>query len=154
PYVDNLRATVTWQIASILVALPIYLVVMRLILRETRANPDGIRSGVCKWLTYLALLLAAIGVVSDMVCYMDYLIREELTVRLVLKCAALLVICGSIFRYYFGFLNGRAASRTFGVLAIAGATLAICLGIGVTGTPRVQRGIEADNRRVEDLRAI
>jgi hypothetical protein len=154
PYSNYLRATVTWQIASILVALPVYLVVMRLILRETRANPDALRSGVCKWLTYLALLLAAVGVVSDLVCFVDTFLKGELTVRFVLKCAVVLGICGSIFRYYFGFLNGRAGSRTFGVLAVAGATLAVCLGMSVTGTPRLQRRIEADNRRVEDLRTI
>jgi Domain of unknown function (DUF5671) len=154
PYVYNFRATVTWQIASILVALPIYLFLMRVILRETRMNPDRIDSGVRKWLTYLALLLAAIGVVSDLVCFVDYFLRGELTVRFVLKCITVLAICGSVFRYYFGFLHGRASGRVFGVLAVAGATAAVCLGLGAAGMPHLQRRIESDNRRVQDLRTL
>jgi len=154
PYAYNFRATVTCQMASILVALPIYLWVMRLILRETRANPDRIGSGVRKWLTYLALLLAAIGVVSDLVCFVDYFLRGELTVRFALKCVTVLAICGGVFRYYFGFLRGRTNNQAFGILGVASATAAVCLGLSVTGTPRVQRRIEADNRRIQDLRTI
>jgi hypothetical protein len=75
----NFRSTVTWQMAAIAVALPIYLVVMRVILRETRANPDRVESGVRKWLTYIALLLAAIGVVSDLICFVQYFLMGGLT---------------------------------------------------------------------------
>jgi hypothetical protein len=154
PYIYNFRAAVTWQEASILVALPIYLSVMRIIVRETRANPERIESGVRKWLTYIALLLAAIGVVSDLVCFLDYFLTGEITVRFVLKCATVLAICGSIFYYYFGFLHGRARNGLFAGVALAGALTACCFGLAVSGTPGVQRRIEADNRRVRDLRTI
>jgi hypothetical protein len=153
-YVFDFRSTVTWQMSAILVALPIYLFVMRLILRETRANPDRIESGVRKWLTYIALLLAAIGVVSDLVCFVHYFLRGELTLRFVLKCATVFVICGSIFWYYLGFLRGRSRSGVFAVLALAGASTACSFGLMVAGTPALQRHLEADRRRVQDLRAI
>jgi hypothetical protein len=154
PYTYNFRATVTWQIAAILVALPIYLFVMRLILRETQANPERIESGVCKWLTYIALLLAATGVVCDLVCFVDYFLRGELTLRFVLKCVTVLLICGSVFWYYLTFLRGRARGGVFAALALAGASTACCFGLLVTGTPAVQRHIEADSRRIQDLRLI
>jgi hypothetical protein len=140
--------------AAILVALPVYLLVMRLILREAQANPDRLESGVRKWLTYLALLLAATGVVSDLVWFVDYFLMGGLTLRFALKCFTVLAICGSIFWYYLGFLRGQARSGRFAFFALAGASLAFCLGLGVAGTPAVQRHLEADNRRVQDLRAI
>ena len=37
---------------------------------------------------------------------------------------------------------------------MASATAAVCLGLSVTGTPRVQRRLEADNRRIQELRTI
>lgn len=154
PYYDNFRLTVTWQMASILVALPIYLFVMRLILRETTANPERIESGVRKWLTYIALLVTATGVVGDLVCFVDYFLRGEITLRFALKCATVLVICGGIFWYYLDFLRGRARSGQFAAFAIAGAASAVVLGLVATGTPSQQRHIEADNRRVQDLRLI
>jgi hypothetical protein len=154
PYYDNFRLTVTSQMASILVALPIYLFVMRLILRETSANPERIESGVRKWLTYIALLVTASGVVGDLVCFVDYFLRGEITLRFALKCAMVLAICGGIFWYYLGFLRGRARSGGFAILAMAGAATAVFLGLVATGTPAQQRHIEADNRRVQDLRSI
>jgi hypothetical protein len=153
-YYGNFRTEVTWQMASILVALPIYLFVMRMILRETRANPERIESGVRKWLTYIALLVTAVGVVGDLVCFVDYFLRGEITLRFVLKCATVFAICGAIFWYYLGFLRGRALSTVSATLAIAGAATAVCFGLLATGTPSEQRHIEADHRRVLDLRNI
>jgi hypothetical protein len=154
PYVYNFRSTVTWQMACILVALPVYLFVMRIILRETRANPERIESGVRKWLTYIALLLTATGLVCDLVTFVDFLLRGEITVRFVLKCAVVLAICGSIFWYYLGFLRGRTPGALFAGLAVAGAAAGFLFGMSVAGTPGVQRHIEADFRRMQDLRAL
>ena len=153
-YGYNFRATVTWQMASILVALPIYLWVMRVILREAAANPERMESGVRKWLTYIALLLTAIGVVSDLVYFVDYFLKGEITLRFTLKCATVLAICGGIFWYYLDFLRARVRSGRFAILTAAGAGTALCFGLMTTGIPSVQRHIEADSRRVQDLRSI
>jgi hypothetical protein len=154
PYVYNFRATVTWQMASILVALPIYFLVMRVLLREAQANPERLESGVRKWLTYIALFLAATGVVCDLVCFLDYFLRGEITLRFVLKCAVVLITCGSVLWYYLDFLRGRAHSGRFAAGALAGAVAALTCGLLVAGTPAVQRRIEADNGRIQNLRAI
>jgi len=153
-YFYNFRSTVTWQIASILVALPVYLAMMRFILRDTAAHPERAQSGVKKWLTYIALLFTAGAVISDLVWFLDYFLTGELTLRFVLKCATVLAICGPIFWYYLGSLRGRSNGRAFGVAAVAGATLAVVLGLTVAGTPGKQRRMQADERRVQDLRAI
>ena len=150
----HLRATVTWQMAAILVALPIYLFVMRLILRETGSHPERMESGVRKWLTYLALFLTAMAVVSDLVCFADYLLKGEITLRFVLKCVTVLAIAGSIFWYYLGFLRGRTSNGWFAALAVAGAAASFAGGLAAAGTPAAQRHLEADNRRVQDLQMI
>jgi Domain of unknown function (DUF5671) len=152
--VYNFRSTATWQMASILVALPIYLFVMRLILREAAQNPDRAHSGVSKWLTYIALLVTAGGLVSDLVCFVDYFLAGELTTRFVLKCVAVLVICGSIFVFYLGALRGKAPKSLFAALALAAGAATLCFGLASAGTPTAQRHIEADARRVRDLRFI
>lgn len=126
PDIYNFRSTVTWQMASILVALPVYLFIMRLILRETRLNPDRVESGVRKWLTYVALLLAAAGVVTDLIYFVDYFLGGEITLRFVLKCIAVFLICGSIFHYYLGFLRGHARNSRVAWAAIAAASATFC----------------------------
>ena len=153
-YAFNLRDSVTWQSAAILVGLPIYLLVMRLIVRETASDADRIESGVRKWLTYIALLLAATGLVSDLVCFTSYFLRGEISLRFALKCLTVAGICGSIFAYYLGFLKGRGYGRVFAALAAGCAITGVSFGLGWVGGPTRQREIEADMRRVENLRTI
>ena len=150
----NFRESVTWQMAALLVALPVYLVVMRQIVRETRVHPERIESGVRKWLTYIALFVTAVAVVSDLVVFVDYFLKGELTVRFILKCAVVLITSGSIFWYFLAFLRGRAGGTIYVALAVACAAAAFFCGLAVTGTPGKQRHMDADARRIQDLEAL
>jgi hypothetical protein len=159
----GVRTAVTWQMASVAVAFPIFLLVMRTILREARERPERLQSGVRKWLTYLALLLTAGAMICDLIWFLDYFLTGELTSRFVLKALTVMLLCGAVFVYYLGSLHwdrdtdvSYAAKRsaTFGIGAAAVVVAAFSLGLGIAGTPAAQRGMEADHRRVQDLRAI
>ncbi len=93
------------SLASIIIAFPVYLVVMRFILREVANHPEKLESPVRKWLTYIALLIAAAVVVGDLIFFLTYFLRGELTARFVAKVSVVLVIAGGIFWYYFGALR-------------------------------------------------
>jgi hypothetical protein len=80
-----------------------------------------------------------------------------------LKAVTVMVICGVIFIYYLGSLHWdrdtnvalvKTRSFRFGVGASVVVAIAFLLGLGVAGTPAAQRRIEADHRRIQDLRAI
>src|SRR6266568_5165269 len=150
------RSSVTWQMASVAVAFPIYLLVMRLILREAADHPERLESGVRKWLTYLALLGTAGAMICDLIWFLDYFLTGELTVRFVLKAATIMLISGAVFAYYIGSLlqRARARSAVFGTAATLTVIATFCIGLGVAGTPSRQRQMEADRKRVEDLRNI
>ena len=62
------------EMASIIVAFPIFLGVMRFIVREVEAHPEKLESGVRKWLTYIALLIAAETVIGDLITFLTYLL--------------------------------------------------------------------------------
>ncbi len=154
------RLHVTGQMASVAVAFPIFLLAMRFILREALDNPQRLESGVRKWLTYIALLLTAGGVICDLIWFLNYFLQGELTVRFVLKAATILVICGAIFLYYLRSLRWdrhtdvRQATRrslVFGATAAVGVIASFCVGMSQAGTPGMQRLIEADARRIQDL---
>lgn len=95
-------------LACVIVAFPVYLLVMRYIVREFEINPEKLESAVRKWLTYIALLIAAVVVVSDLITFLTYFLRGELTARFATKVATVLVIAGGVFWYYMGSLQ-RAA---------------------------------------------
>jgi len=140
------------RVMDLILAFPIYLLVMRLILRETADHPERLESGVRKWLTYLALLGTAGAMICDLIWFLDYFLTGELTVRFVLKSATIMLISGAVFAYYQQ--RAKARNIVFGAAATLTVIVTFCIGLGVAGTPSRQRQMEADRKRVDDLRNI
>lgn len=152
---SDFRSLVTWQMASMLVAFPIYLLSMRTLTREAAEHPERLQSGVRKWLTYIALLVTAGTMICDLICFLDYFLMGELTARFVLKVLAVLAISGSIFTYYLGWLKGRRTrGRAFAIAAAAAVGAVFAIGLAAAGTPARQRQLEADRTRAQDLRNL
>ena len=104
--------SVSNQLASMIVAFPIYAWVLRWIGRDMEAHPEKARSGVRKWLTYLALFIAAGCVIGDLITFLNYFIRGELTTRFVLKALVVLIIAGGVFWFYFTSLREDGGETT------------------------------------------
>ncbi len=96
----DLRAQTSSRMASLIVAFPIFLLVTRFTIRQAAKNPEMLESGVRKWLTYIALLITAGIVIGDLITFLDYFLRGELTTRFGLKVLTVLIIAGGIFAYY------------------------------------------------------
>ncbi len=155
----GLRSSLTWSMAFLAVAFPIYMLVMRRIVRETRIEPERLQSDVRKWLTWIALLLTAGSMIGDLIWFLDYFLTGELTLRFVLKCLVVFAITGAIFAYYTASVRTRGSDKVshdflFGAGASAAAVIVFSTALFVAGTPGAQRHIEADSRRVTDLRQI
>lgn len=97
------------SIARLIVVFPIYLLLMRLINRDLVAHPYKYQSGVRKWLTYLALFIAALIAIIDVVVFVTSLLQGELTVRFSLQVLIVLVIAGGILVYYLNWLQRQPA---------------------------------------------
>jgi hypothetical protein len=93
--------------ASLIVGFPVYLIAMRILLRDLARKPDKADSGVRKWLTYIALLISAGTVIGDLVTFVNYFLRGELTTPFLLKVLTILVIAGGVFWYYLSPLERR-----------------------------------------------
>jgi hypothetical protein len=159
----DLRASITWQMACLAVAFPIYVLVMRTILREATVHPESLESSVRKWLTYLALLGTAGAMIGDLICFLNYFLDGELTMRFVLKSATVMAIAGAVFSYYLASLRwnrsanvdeARSRSAVFAAVAAAVAIATFSVGLLLAGTPSKQRQLEADRKRVDDLRNL
>lgn len=161
--VFDLRTALTWELARIAVAFPIYLLVTALTVKESVKHPDRLQSGVRKWLTYIALLGTAGAMICDLIWFLDYLLTGEITLRFVLKSATVMIICAGIFTYYLNSLRWtRAASLTgarlrnvtFAMASTVTVVTAFCIGLAVAGTPMQQRSVEADRTRIDNLHTI
>ncbi len=98
---------ISWQTATVIVAFPIFVIVHNLIARSLRRQPESYESGVRKWLTYIALVLAALVILSDGVWFVNAFLRGELTTRFILDELVLLALGGGIFGYYLATISPR-----------------------------------------------
>jgi hypothetical protein len=110
-YYENGYYQMADSLACIIVSFPVYLFVMRYITREVEIHPEKLESSVRKWLTYIALLIASIIVVSDLITFLTYFLRGELTSRFTTKVITVLVIAGGVFWYYMGSLQIQSLVR-------------------------------------------
>jgi hypothetical protein len=89
------------SMASVLVAFPIYLLVSGAVLRDERTHPQKRNSPERKWLTYMALVIAACVFIGDLIAALTYLLPGEITSRFLAKASVVLVISGGVFSCYF-----------------------------------------------------
>jgi Domain of unknown function (DUF5671) len=153
-------AYISAAIASIIVSFPIFLLVSRAVIRDTRNHPEKLNSPVRKWLTYLALVIAAAVCIGDLITALTYLLRGELTSRFIAYVFVVFVLSGGVFYYYFTGIKQSEEPEAHGrlskhvswavVSAVVLATL-IILGFSRNGSPRIQRRMRADQKRLQDL---
>jgi hypothetical protein len=108
---QNLRSELSWQIATIVTALPIFALIHALIRKELRRRPEMYESGVRKWLTYLALVIAALVVLTDGVWFTNAFLQGELSTRFILDSIVLLLLGGGVFTYYLATMNPPGAQE-------------------------------------------
>jgi len=146
------------ELASIIVAFPLFLLVTRGIVRAIERQPERLESSVRKWLTYIALVITASTVIGDTVTFLAYFLRGDLNTRFVLKVLTVLLIAGGVFGYYLDSLHRDGTSsvrnRLFAAAALVIVAFSIVVGFLQIGSPAVQRSASADARRLFDISSL
>ncbi|MEO9097055.1 MAG: DUF5671 domain-containing protein [Candidatus Baltobacteraceae bacterium] len=152
------RYDVAGQLASLIVAFPLFGFLSRSIVRETERRPEALESGVRKWLTYLALVVTAGALVGDAVWFLEQFLVGDLTTRFAVKALVLFIVAGGIFWYYLGAVRSDAQTphrdRVFFCSALGVVAVAVVLGFTGIGSPSYQRSVALDEQRTSDLRSI
>ena len=151
-------------IASVIVAFPLYLFLMKRLSAEIVSDPERRQSPVRRWLTYLTLVVGAAIILGDVITLLANLLLGNLAIRFLLKVAAILVITSCIFGYYTWDMrrtetpSAGTGSPTALRALLAGVVVAVVAALGYSmfllGTPGEQRDIQFDRQRVSDLTNI
>ncbi len=148
------------QLASIIVAFPVFIWATRSILRDQMENPDKAESAVRRWVSNIGLLLTALVFLGDLITFVTVLLQGEITARFALRCCVVLVLAGAVFLYYS---RGLGKSRTlppvtwhrvFAGCAGLAMLLTLVLGFWSNGSPSSVRVLNEDNRRLKDLHGL
>jgi hypothetical protein len=95
-FVDEIRL----DIATLIVAFPLFLYTFRIVNRSIARDPTKRASRPRKWLTYLTLFIAVVSLTADMTTLVYNVLGGELTLRFFLKVLTVAVIAGGTFAYF------------------------------------------------------
>ena len=164
-YSSSAQATAT-AIAAVIVAFPLYLILMRRLAVSVATDPERRQSLVRRWLTYLTLVVGAAIILGDFIALLASLLTGDPTVNFFLKVAAVLLIVVPIFGYYLWDMRqaedevsisvARATPvlRALVIAAVVVVVATVGYSIYVIGTPGQQRDLRLDQQRIDDLRNI
>lgn len=147
-------------LATLIIFFPVFIIVSYFWRKYTNgemSHPDEVAR---KWLTYIVLFMSTLVVIIDLVTLVKYFVAGEITNRFLLKVLAVLVVAAFVGIYYILDLRKQKKIFGFSVGLWAGikSSLLVALVIGysfsVMGSPKSQRMLRLDDRRVQDLQSI
>jgi len=148
----------SWWIATIIIAFPIFLWVTILIGREATVRPESLQSGVRKWLTYVALVVASVVLLGDAIWFLGAFLTGEVTAAFAVRSALLIGVTGGVFAYYLGSVRATvlapARDRMFAGAAIVAVAIAVVLGFIPLGSPSDRQAIARDDATLQALYAV
>jgi hypothetical protein len=151
-------SSISWPVATLVVLFPIFIILMWLLEKEYRVEPERQNSFAHKGLTYVTLFIAGLVLAGDLVTVVYYFIDgQELTTGFLLKVLVLFIIVSSIFIYFVSDLKGKLTKKSRIIWRfVAGVILvsSIVWGFSVLGSPRTQRLYKYDQQKVNDLQVI
>lgn len=158
-YSDPYAGPMRFAIASLIILVPLFLYLMRVIQREARREPERYSLTIRKWLTYVTLFVAGATIVGDLITLLYSFLGGELATPFLLKVLTLLVIVGAIFWYFLLDIRGywREKEKTSKAVGWGVLLLVVAVVIGgfyIMGSPRVQREIQLDQQQIQDLSAM
>jgi len=157
-YASNSVHELSWYIATIIIAFPIYIWVNALIGREAVARPESLQSGVRKWLTYVALVIAASVLIGDGIWLLGAFLSGSVTTAFVLKSICIIAATGGTFAYYLGGVRATELpawrNRLYGGAATLVVVVAVALGFGPVGTPAYEQAAARDRAIVDRLQSL
>ncbi|MBU6214625.1 hypothetical protein KGM48_02160 [Patescibacteria group bacterium] len=158
--IDPYQSGISYEMASVIVLLPIYVLLRRLIRRDAARDPSRNEIWVRRWALIFTLFLAGIAMAGDLIVLLTtFLNGEELTVNFLLKIFVIFLVAAGIFMHFISDLRGywnrfpkRRQSVVIGVGALALAT--VLAGFVIVGTPGQARLARFDAQKVADLQNI
>lgn len=148
------------QIASLLVAVPVFVILSILIRRALSSGLLDVANKVRLWITYIILFATVAIAVGDLIRITFSLLNGDFTARFLLKAGVVLIIVCWTFVYYW--LEIRSAKALVGskfprVAMICTLVVVIASFLGsflIVESPMQARRNAFDNTRVNDLQQI
>lgn len=111
PYATWVASEARLAIASLIVAMPVYVFMSYGAWKAARTDPLKRESPVRKWLTYLTLFATGGVAIGDLIALLDRFFAGDLAARFFCKALVVLLIAGKIFVLYLWDLRRDERAR-------------------------------------------
>lgn len=157
---DPYQSGISNEMASIIVLLPLYLLLMRFIHKDVTTDPSRNEIWVRKWALILTLFVAGAAVAVDLITLLTtFLNGEAITAAFLLKVLVIFLVAAGVFMHFIADLKGfwDAFPKRRQMMRVAVAVLAVVTigsGFFIVGTPGQARLARFDAQKVSDLQNI
>ena len=157
---DPYQSGISYQMASVIVLLPLYVWLMRVIRNDIARDSSRADIWVRRWALILTLFVSGIAIAADLITLLTtFLNGEELTTAFLLKVFIIFLIAAGVFMHFSADLKGyweRFPARKRLVAAGVGALALVTIAAGffIVGTPADARLARMDSERVYALQDI
>lgn len=158
--VDPYQSGISYEMASVIVLFPLYLLLIRLIQNDIVRDPSRKEIWVRRWALILTLFIAGIAMATDLITLLTtFLNGEALTVSFLLKVVIIFLIAAGVFMHFIADLRGYwdAFPKRRNMVRIGVAILVlgtIVAGFFIVGTPGQARLARFDAQKVGDLQNL
>jgi hypothetical protein len=98
---DSMR----WSVSYLIIAFPAFAFLARYVAKDVARRPVKRLSRIRRWLTYLTLFIASGVLIGDLTTLVYNVLAGELTIRITLKVAVVVLIAGTVWGYYLSDLR-------------------------------------------------
>jgi hypothetical protein len=158
--VDPYQSGISWEMASLIVLSPLFLLLMWYIHRSIRQDVTRAEIWIRRWALYLTLFVAGFTIAVDLIYVLyAFLNGTDLTARFLLKALMVLMVAAIGFMHFIADLWGywdqypmrnRMVAWGTGVLVV----VTVIAGFFIVGTPAQARLVRFDDQKVQDLQNI
>lgn len=158
-YSDPYASGASYSMATLVVLVPLFLVLMRFIRNSIAADPTRSDIWVRRWALHLTLFVTAVAVVVDLIVLLMYFFDGDVSLRFALKVLVVLLVSVAGFLHFLADLRGfwKTHVRQAHMVGVAVGVLVVCTivaGFYIIGTPSQARAQRADAQRVSDLQNL
>ncbi len=145
-------------LATLLIAFPVLCVLTYFWNKKKEKDLLEYDKVVKNWMVYVLIFLAVLVVLIDLIVLVRYFVSGEITLRFVLKVLSVLLVAKivvfiflpEVFEIKFKKILQKGAS----IFSIVFFVFIIVFSFSVIGSPKTQRNLRIDERRVSDLQSI
>lgn len=107
-----------FAISAIIIAAPIYFIMVQLINKNILTGKLDKESGIRKWLTYFILLISAVVMIGWLIGTINSFLNDGVTLKFVLKASTAILISALIFSYYLYDIRRADISKNNNIIRV------------------------------------